>query len=291
MLTGMCIFSGRSPALRVGHTRIFARRDGTRQILVYAMHLAAPEDAAMILPLPVAPGAGEDAVRLHDLSSVPDFFARLDRCLPTVGSVIVGAEARSRPKLPVQTVGAFEASYVPSLGDFDRLDPRFRIPESVWQALPLYRDWGFAVFLFRPGAAEIHPIALDFPTRVPDALFFPTVHVHDGQVHERAVFDHTLYVQGLERILQLDRVLEMEPPRTARPQPRFVDRSEINPRARFDGLPTGLVDLDGSVSRLWLQHNLLNTDVWLTTAAEPTVATVSMIADRRHPLARRPRRP
>lgn len=286
MLGGMCIFSGKSPALRVERTQIFARRHGAHQVLVYAMHLAAPEDAAMILPLPVAPGAGDDAVRMHDLSSVPDFFARLDRCFPRDTSAIVGERAQSRPRLPVRTVGAFEASYVPSLSEFDRLDPRFRIPESVWRMLPLYRDWGFAVFIFRPGSAAIHPMALDFPMLVPDALFFPTVHVHDGQVHARAAFDHTLYVQGLDRIRQVDRVLDMEPPRTVWTLPRFDDRSELNPRARFDErLPAGLVELDSGLSRLRLRRDLPNTDVWLTAAPEPTIASVSTIADRRHPLA------
>jgi hypothetical protein len=38
-------------------------------------------------------------------------------------------------------------------------------------------------------------MALRFPTREPGALFFPTVHVHDGNVSESAAFDHTLYAQ------------------------------------------------------------------------------------------------
>lgn len=43
---------------------------------------------------------------------------------------------------------------------------------------------------------EVHPMAFRFPTRMPETLFFPTVHVHDGEYHETAAFDHTLYCQN-----------------------------------------------------------------------------------------------
>lgn len=38
-------------------------------------------------------------------------------------------------------------------------------------------------------------MAFRFRTRHPDRVFFPTVHVHDGEVHETADFDHQLYYQ------------------------------------------------------------------------------------------------
>jgi hypothetical protein len=38
-------------------------------------------------------------------------------------------------------------------------------------------------------------MAFTFPTRHPDHLFFPTVHIHDGQVHPEEDFDHALYCQ------------------------------------------------------------------------------------------------
>lgn len=36
----------------------------------------------------------------------------------------------------------------------------------------------------------------EFPTRHPDRLFFPTLHIHDGAVKPFARFAHTLYAQG-----------------------------------------------------------------------------------------------
>ena len=38
-------------------------------------------------------------------------------------------------------------------------------------------------------------MAFSFPRARPAELFFPTVHIHDGEVHETARFDHTLYCQ------------------------------------------------------------------------------------------------
>lgn len=96
----------------------------------------------------------------------------------------------------VHAVGSFEASFVPSMADWDRLDPRFRLPVDTWARLGDYADWGFAVFRLAPGKqATIHPMAFRFRTRDPRRLFFPTVHVHDGQVHATARFDHWLYYQ------------------------------------------------------------------------------------------------
>ena len=43
-------------------------------------------------------------------------------------------------------VGEFEASFVANIGDFSRLDRRFRIALEVWAELPTYADYGFAVF-------------------------------------------------------------------------------------------------------------------------------------------------
>jgi hypothetical protein len=97
--------------------------------------------------------------------------------------------------LAVVEVGNFEASFVPTIADFARLDERFRLPPKTWEALPGYRDYGFAVFKLKKGKQQIHPMAFEFPRRDPARLFFPTVHVHDGKVNATAAFDHALYLQ------------------------------------------------------------------------------------------------
>ncbi len=39
-------------------------------------------------------------------------------------------------------------------------------------------------------------MAFTFPSAVPDRLFFPTLHIHDGKVQKKADFDHDLFCQG-----------------------------------------------------------------------------------------------
>lgn len=205
----MCCFSG--PVKAVGGTRIFARAtEGDRQLLVYAMRAAFGADVAMVLPIPTPPGAPEDAVRWVDLSAAEGFFTDLELLFPQPQASRHATGARQQ--LAVADVGAFEASFVPRLTDFERLDPRFRLPAAVWDALPRYADWGFAVFKLRaapasglgsrvaaalrgPADRSFHPMALELPRRDPRQLFFPTVHVHDGAFHPRAHFDHALYAQ------------------------------------------------------------------------------------------------
>ncbi len=198
----MCIFS--QAIELVAKTKIFARGlpDG-RQVLIYSMDITANEPVAMVLPLPVPPNGPDGAIEFVDLSGYRDVMDDLANAFPDLRiatqSLTLG-RSRGAPSnvLEVHRVGDFEASYVPSPRDFERLDPRFRIPAGVIDAQPRYADYGFAVFQLRTTAHErssIHPMAMWFPRRDPQELFFPTVHVHDGSVPERASFDHELYAQ------------------------------------------------------------------------------------------------
>ncbi len=194
----MCCFS--QPVLFVNSTRIFARMsEPARQALAYQMNFGSKEDMAMILPLPVPPGSGEDALRFINLEGYKEFFEDLDSGFPRPESLsrgnVVPTDAVDAEPLKVEQVGAFEASFVPTAADFDRLDPRFSIRKDIWDQIPVYSDYGFAVFKLRKGEHEAHPMAFTFPTRHPDKLFFPTVHIHDGKVHEKEDFDHELYCQ------------------------------------------------------------------------------------------------
>ncbi len=206
----MCCFSRQ--VRFVGGTRIFARRiDEGRQFLAYAMNVEIDEALAMVLPLPVPSGVTEDAVKFVDLSAYPKFFDELDSAfepivLPAKRAFGPPTRGQAEQKLVVHRVGSFIASFVPSRGDFARLDPRLRLPESVFDSVRGYDDFGFAVFRLEPvrrrlGLGErrqtIHPMAFSFPTREPDSLFFPTLHVHDGTVPASADFDHTFYYQDV----------------------------------------------------------------------------------------------
>jgi hypothetical protein len=190
---------GKRPSVSVSGTRIFARVEAGVQQLVYSMSVTTPGDVAMVLPLPVAPGTDEQALSFVDLSGYDSFFDHLSLLfeLPVTAQAKGGFQVlRHAPKLEVHQVGSFEASFVPTLADFDRLDSRFRLPASVWDQRPEYSRFGFAVFKLKRGKrAKIHPMAMRFPSATPDTIFFPTLHVHDGALHLHAEFEHDLYFQ------------------------------------------------------------------------------------------------
>jgi hypothetical protein len=196
----MCCCSQK--VISVTSTNIFARTapEG-RQFLVYSMSINADRDLSMVLPLPVKQPAGVKDVQFIDLKGYPEFFGDLDAGFPkpvehaSSRGLTFNAALDSASKLEVVPVGDFEASFVPTVKDFSRLDERFRLPEGTWDELPDYQTYGFAVFKLKPGAMTIHPMAFSFLPRNPHSLFFPTVHIHDGKVHRTAHFDHALYCQ------------------------------------------------------------------------------------------------
>jgi hypothetical protein len=198
----MCCFS--KPVEVVADTNIFARAstDG-RQFLVYSMRFKSGEDLAMILPIPTPKASAEDAVKFISLKKYEDFFDDLRKGFPETPTLAVPAggvpDRKSDDKLVVVEVGDFVASFVPAIKDFARLDERFRLPDGVWEKLPQYKEFGFAVFkLKKPekGQSKVHPMAFEFPRANKKELFFPTVHIHDGKVSNKAKFDHALFCQG-----------------------------------------------------------------------------------------------
>lgn len=198
----MCCFSG--PVISVTQTNIFARTlPLRRQGLIYGMSLDTPADVAMILPIPVAAGSGEDSVKFLSFEKYPGVFTDLASLFPQPRAIFsngTGADLGAGGELKVVRVGAFDASFVPTIKDFSRLDERFRIPDEVWGKLGQYSRFGFAVFKLRKGRAVIHPMAFTFPSAIPEQLFFPTVHIHDGKVHPQAEFDHVLYAANPHRL-------------------------------------------------------------------------------------------
>lgn len=245
----MCCFSG--PVEDVSNTKIFARFTKDReQAVVYQMKYKAKEPLAMILPIPVG-SKKEDAVNFVNLKDYEKFFDDLHAGFPREKSrvpTLGGAGGiAAKPDLKVVDVGSFVASFVPSISDFERLDKRFRLPAGTWDKLPMYKDFGFAVFQLKPDAETVHPMAFTFPTaRANSPLFFPTVHIHDGQVHAKADFDHTLYLQPRDGSQMLPRGWEESP----QPAGMFMRTKQSQ----------GLIDADLHCYRRKLQGELKNVD-------------------------------
>ena len=258
----MCCFA--QPVVEVTDTNLFARmKDSQTQLLAYQMKFSSKTPNAMILPLPVNTSASEDSVRFISLKGYDNFFEDLNNGFPQPPP-----PARSRGKLRedlavdsqliVHEVGDFAASFVPSIKDFSRLDPQFVIPKKSWDKIPLYADYGFAVFQLKKLRGTTHPMAFEFKTRLKDQIFFPTVHIHDGEVHQRELFDHTLYLQNASLDEKAGRYLS---PRAIDRKTGFV-RSQKKAAAFCDiQKSAGLVKADQLVHRIQMRGRYRNTDV------------------------------
>jgi hypothetical protein len=212
-------------------TSIFATRHGGKQVLVYEAAVMTAVSNAMVLPIPIqSPSTNVD---LLDLSDYSEFFSSLyvhfvdTRPPPPIG---YGAPPSSPPpqRLEVFTVGSFEASIVPSLDDFQRLDARFRLPAGLHAVLAArYLDWAFVVYHLAPGNLRLHPFGVAFESRYTEHLFFPTVHFHDGaDAPTDANFAHAFFAQGASleyRMLPRAQVLSGQPAPTGHPLPGFID--------------------------------------------------------------------
>ncbi len=87
---------------------------------------------------------------------------------------------------------------MPSVADFARLDERFRLPDGGMGQAAAVQGIRLRRLQAEEGEKKIHPMAFDFPRANAKKLFFPTVHIHDGKVHDKADFDHALYCQAAE---------------------------------------------------------------------------------------------
>ncbi len=247
----MCCFKP-SPE-SVSATKIFAAAAGQgRQFVVYSMHVKSAEPLAMILPIPVTQPAAEDAVRFVSLKDYPEFFKDMASGFPppptrTRSGLGLGGAAPPNSKLEVVEVGSFEASFVPTQDDFDRLDERFRIPTKVWATVPGHAKSGFVVFQLKSGDQQVHPMAFEFPSARPRNLFFPTVHIHDGEYHDDAEFDHVLYCQRPDD----SRVFRWN--ESAQPASMFLKIDKC----------AGLVDGDEHCYRRTVRGRQKNADIWV----------------------------
>lgn len=271
----MCIFT--QPVISVNNTQIFARLSGNEsQLLAYQMNYESRDENAMILPIPVQQPATDNSLRFIDLKSYERLFDDLADGFPFLPPLSIGCSAHFDPApradLEVLNVGNYIASFVPTMSDFNRLDSRFRLPTETWNKLPGYRDFGFAVFQLANGSLKPHPMAFEFQTQNVD-LFFPTVHIHDGAVHESEDFDHILYMQhaGLDSRVygyQNSRV-EDESTGLIRSKCRASQFCDID---KTDGLVLG----DLLLHRKILRGKLQNKDTVFAATGDPLTPNLNM---------------
>jgi hypothetical protein len=199
--------------LHVTDTKIFAARaqEAGRQFTVYENTVSTQVNNAMVLP-----AYGKNIV-MFDMSSYPgDFMRHCESCFPITKGMAGGFQAMafgfggSTATLPVQQVGAYKVTVVPTLGDLWRLDTAvFTISTEARDTLTKHypQDYGFVVCAFSPTpkAMHAHPIAYFSDLLPGNKLFIPTRHEHGhGAIHggwmfggsgatNTAAFDHVIY--------------------------------------------------------------------------------------------------
>lgn len=267
----MCIFS--QPVVSVTDTNIFARLlpDGW-QHLVYQMKFETKQNNAIVLPVPVQlPSTDEESLEFVSLKGYEKFFGDLNKGFPLAepkravsrGSLFA-VDSAVKSNLKVHDVGDFVASFVPTISDFDRLDKQFRVPQESWDKIPVYSDYGFAVFQLKSLKGKPHPMAFKFKSRLnagdSQSVFFPTVHIHDGEVHAHEGFDHTLFLQAPEfdkacgDYQQQSRLVKDSATGYVRSKWAAGEFCKVD-KSR------GIIDADGLVHRLTMKGTLKNTDV------------------------------
>jgi len=270
----MCCFS--QPVISVANTQIFARLSGKgTQFLVYQMVYESREANAMILPIPVKQPASAGTLNFIDMKEYDTFFDDLAVGFPYHSSPGIGCSSpmdpTSRDNLEVFQVGNYIASFVPKIADFDRLDPKFTLPNKVWEQLPDYKDFGFAVFQLSAGSLKPHPMAFEFQSGNTD-LFFPTIHIHDGEVHQTEQFDHLLYMQhaGLDSQVYSYKNADIEDKSTGLIRSKYA-------ASHFCKLEksSGIIDGNLLVHRKTMMGNLANSDTVFQVTGDPLVPSVN----------------
>jgi hypothetical protein len=271
----MCIFS--QPVISVNNTQIFARTSSRNtQFLAYQMSYESADTNAMILPLPVRRPKQKGSLRFIDLSHYEDFFDDLADGFPYIApSFQIGCSLPMNHTgfdLEVFEVGNYIASFVPTLSEFSRLDQRFNLPDATWSKIPQYTDFGFAVFQLAKGSLKPHPMAFEFEIEIAP-IYFPTLHIHDGKIHETEEFDHVLYLQhaGFD-----SRVYGYQ-------NSNVVDKSTNLVRSKYVAnqfcdvdASSGIVDGDLLVHRRIIRGNHDNRDTEISTSGDPEIPTLNL---------------
>lgn len=203
----MCIILAQ--VQHVNATKIFTclTADQHRQFLVYSNEVETDEDDnCMILPVP-NPGTvtfvnlSKYAKLFDDLEA--NFYKSRRSSMNMYASLTRSAsigDSLERPRLVVHDVGAYSASIVPTVDDFDRIDTtHFTLPDDLERILRTTYDgqFGYIVCKLKKGKHSYHPFAYSHMKHSSNLLFIPTLHYHPhGYGMTKAIeadWDHIIY--------------------------------------------------------------------------------------------------
>lgn len=197
----------------VNSTQIFTcfSEDQSKQFLVYSNQVNTNEENnLMILPVP-----NPESVEFINLQKYTKFFDDCQKNFKYVrhratdsllyASRSLSASIEDRPPLVIHKVGSYVASIVPSVADFDRLDPLvFDLDFNLQDILKstYTSEFGFIACKLRKGAHTYHPFAYIHKSHSGGLLFIPTLHYHAHQYgmnkHIDADWDHIIYSIGTD---------------------------------------------------------------------------------------------
>ncbi len=181
----MCIFA--YPIHQVTDTRILVASCGNNvQFTVYENKVSCDSGNAMILPVP------EGNIQLFDMSKYPGIiWDDLDHSFPrrmmeshAFGGFGGGGGWGTKSVLPVQQVGGYKCSVVPTLADMCRINSAvFTLPKDIETLLQTHYGKGFSfiVCMFER-VVNAHPIAYMHMMKSDGTVFIPTRHEHGEEV-------------------------------------------------------------------------------------------------------------
>jgi hypothetical protein len=199
-----------SEPLHDASTTIFARLNGDRQWLGYALRADIAEELSVAIPLPIALGTEPSEIRLHSLHEFPGFFTMLQKPFPRaqVEAPLTRGPGRATPEaLDIVFLGDYAASVAPDASALARVRPELALRPTALELLPEYATFAFVILRLKPPRkvaidprvmrtpVEHHAVLIDFPSRFPGKLFFPTLVAQNGELPQHAAYDHLLFCQ------------------------------------------------------------------------------------------------
>ena len=199
----MCILSDEVRTVAKTQIYISASSDNQRQLTVYANQVDSVNKwNSMILPVPFP-----SSIEFVNIEKYANFFTDLNNCFSDMNRLYASANlTRSAPSnfsrtLEIFEVGSYEASIVPTIADFQYVDPSFQLHTNI-QLLTMLKQYytenfGFIVCRLKQGMHTYHPFAYTHKLYKPNVLFTPTRHYHvhgKDTVHtDTADWDHEIY--------------------------------------------------------------------------------------------------
>ena len=115
-------------------------------------------------------------------------------------------------------------------------------------------------------------MAFEFHSRHDD-LFFPTIHIHDGEIHESEKFDHILYMQhaGLD-----SRVYGYENSHIADKSTGLIRSKYVASRFCDVDKSAGLIDGNLLLHRKIIRGTLPNSDTTFAFAGDPLKPSLNL---------------